>query len=421
MAMRRVVVTGMGLVSPLGLGVDYVWNRIINGESGITSIKSFDASDLPSKVAGEVPLGSANENKFNPEDWMELKEARRNDKFIVYAMVAAQQAIEDSNLIDLTEEEKSRIGVSVGSGIGGLSSIYDAATFLNNGQYKKMSPFFIPGALINLAPGLISIKYGFKGYNIAIVTACATGAHCIGDSFWAIKNNRADVMVAGGAEAAITKLGVAGFSRMSALSTKFNDSPSKASRPWDKDRDGFVMAEGAAVLILEELEHAKKRGATIYAELAGFGTTSDASHITSPSGNGALECMKQAIESANINYTDINYVNAHGTSTAAGDETEALSIKRLFKEHSQKICVSSTKSSVGHLLGAAGAIEAIFSIKSCMHNIVPPTLNLDNPIDNIDLDLVPHKSKELTVDYALSNSFGFGGTNAALVFKKSKF
>lgn len=420
MTSRRVVVTGMGLVSPLGLGVDYVWNRLINGESGLGAIGSFDATDLPSKVAGEIPLGSFSENKFNPEDWMDLKEARRNDNFIVYAMVAAQQAIEDSNLINLTEEEKKRVGVSVGSGIGGLSSIYQGSVLLMNSQYKKMSPFFIPGALINLAPGLISIKYGFKGHNMAIVTACATGAHSIGESFWAIKNNRADVMVAGGSEAAITKLGVAGFSRMSALSTNFNDTPTKASRPWDKDRDGFVMAEGAAVLILEELEHAKKRGATIYAELAGYGTTSDASHITTPSGEGAFECMKQAIESANINYTDINYVNAHGTSTPAGDETEALSIQRLFKEHSSKICVSSTKSSVGHLLGAAGAIEAIFSIKSCMHNVVPPTLNLDNPIDNIILDLVPKQSKETTVNYALSNSFGFGGTNAALVFKKSE-
>lgn len=420
MTFRRVVVTGMGLVSPLGVGVDYVWDRLINGESGLGSITSFDASELPSKVAGEIPLGSFSENKFNPEDWMDLKEARRNDNFIVYAMVAAQQAIEDSNLTNLNEEEKKRVGVIVGSGIGGLSSIDEGSVLLSNGQYKRMSPFFIPGALINLAPGLISIKHGFKGYNMAIVTACATGAHSIGESFWAIRNNRADVMVAGGAEAAITKLGVAGFSRMSALSTKFNDSPTKASRPWDKDRDGFVMAEGAAVLILEEFEHAKKRGATIYAELAGYGTTSDASHITTPSGEGAFECMKQAIESANINYTDINYVNAHGTSTPAGDETEALSIKRLFKEHSSKICVSSTKSSIGHLLGAAGAIEAIFSIKSCMHNIVPPTLNLDNPIDNIGLDLVPNKSKEITVNYALSNSFGFGGTNAALVFKKSE-
>ncbi|KAL0263800.1 UNVERIFIED_CONTAM: hypothetical protein PYX00_011099 [Menopon gallinae] len=410
----------MGVVSPLGLGNDHIWNRLINGESGISKITCFDVSDLPSQVAGQVPLGSYSENKFNIEDWMPLKEARRNDKFILYAVAAAEQAINDSNLTSLTNEQKERVGVNIGSGIGGLATIYDTSVLLEKGEYKKISPFFIPAALINLAPGLVSIRHGFMGPNISITTACATGAHSIGDSFWYIKNNQADIMVAGGAEAAVCKLGLAGFGRMSALSTNFNNDPTKASRPWDNDRDGFVIAEGAGVLVLEELEHAKKRGAKIYAELVGYGCSGDASHITAPSGNGAVLCMKNALQCANISPEEVDYVNAHGTSTPLGDKIEAQAIEKVFNNN-KDLMVSSTKSSTGHLLGAAGAFEAIVSIQTCVHDIVPPTLNLDNPIEDIKLDLVPHKAKEKKVNYALSNSFGFGGTNAALIFKKANF
>ena len=419
MTTRRVVVTGMGVVSPLGLGADYVWKELIKGHSGLGAIQEFDVSDLPSKVAGEIPLGSYSEYKFNPEDWMPLKDVRRNDKFIVYAIAAAEQAVQDSNLLSLNEEQKRRAGVSIGSGIGGLATIFETSVLLGNNEYRKISPFFIPAALINLAPGIVSIKYGFKGPNLSMATACATGAHSIGDSFWLIKNNQADIMLAGGSEAAVCKLGVAGFSRMNALSTKFNNDPTKASRPWDKDRDGFVIAEGSAVVVLEELEHAKKRGAHIYAELVGFGMSGDASHITAPSGEGAIICMENALKSAGIDYTSINYINAHGTSTPLGDEAEVASIKKVFKDHAKNILVSSTKSATGHLLGAAGALEAIIAVKACINNIAPPTLNLDNPAEGCDLDFVPYKAKEAKINYVLSNSFGFGGTNAALIFKKA--
>lgn len=421
MTNRRVVVTGMGVVSPLGLNANHVWQQLIEGKNGITNITSFDASGLPSQVAGEIPLGNYSEYKFNAEEWMPAREIRRNDKFIVYTMAATEQAVQDSNLLSLSEEQLAKVGVNIGSGIGGISTTYQNSILIAQGDYRKMSPFFIPSALINLAPGLVSIKYGFKGSNISIVTACATGAHCIGEAFLAVKNHGTDIMVAGGAEAAICPLGVAGFSRMSALSTKFNDNPAKASRPWDKDRDGFVISEGAAILVLEELEHAKKRGATIYGEIVGYGTSSDASHITTPSGEGAISCMQNALNNAKLSSDEINYINAHGTSTPLGDEAEAKAITTVFKNTADGLKVSSTKSATGHLLGATGAFEAMVAIQACRHNIIPPTLNLDNPIDGFTLDFVPNQSKEANVNYALTNSFGFGGTNAALIVKKANF
>lgn len=418
--MRRVVVTGLGLVSPLGCGVEVTWQRLIKGESGIGAIQGFDVSDLPAKVAAQVPFGETSSGAFNADDWVSPKEQRRMDTFIVFALAAAQQAVKDAGWDQASEEERLRTGVMIGSGIGGLQEIAKGAVLIDKGQVRKLSPFFIPAALINLASGHVSIKYGFKGPNHSAVTACATGAHAIGDAARLIMLDDADVMVAGGSEAAICRLGIAGFAAARALSTKFNDTPQKASRPWDKDRDGFVMGEGSGIVVLEEFEHAKKRGAKIYAEIIGYGLSGDAYHITAPSesGDGAYRCMQSAFRHAQIGVDAIDYVNAHGTSTPLGDEIELGAVKRMFGDAAYKLSMSSTKSSVGHLLGAAGAAEAIFSIKAIETGIVPPTLNLDNPSEGCDLDLVPHTAKERPVTAALSNSFGFGGTNASLIFKK---
>ncbi len=416
--MRRVVVTGMGVVSPLGCGADACWNRLVEGESGITAIQSFDVSDLPAKIAGQVPRGETAEGRWNPDDWMEPREQRKVDRFIVYGVGAAAMAIEDSGWKPTDEESCERTGVMIGSGIGGLQAIEEAAVLLKDRGPRRISPFFIPSALINLASGHVSIKHGFKGPNHSVVTACATGAHAIGDAARLIAFDDADVMVAGGAEAAVCRLGIAGFSASRALSTHFNDTPERASRPWDRERDGFVMGEGAGIVVLEEYEHAKKRGAKIYAEVVGYGMSGDAHHITAPAedGSGGFRAMRMALKRAGLNPEDIDYVNAHGTSTPLGDEIELGAVKRLFGDHAYKISMSSTKSAVGHLLGAAGSVEAIFSILAMRDGVVPPTLNLDNPSDGCDIDLVPKQAKQRKVRHALSNSFGFGGTNASLIF-----
>ncbi|MET4700937.1 3-oxoacyl-[acyl-carrier-protein] synthase II [Constrictibacter sp. MBR-5] len=416
--MRRVVVTGMGVVSPLGCGADACWNRLVEGESGITAIQSFDVSDLPAKIAGQVPRGETAEGRWNPDDWMEPREQRKVDRFIVYGVGAAAMAIEDSGWKPTDEESCERTGVMIGSGIGGLQAIEEAAVLLKDRGPRRISPFFIPSALINLASGHVSIKHGFKGPNHSVVTACATGAHAIGDAARLIAFDDADVMVAGGAEAAVCRLGIAGFSASRALSTHFNDTPERASRPWDRERDGFVMGEGAGIVVLEEYEHAKKRGAKIYAEVVGYGMSGDAHHITAPAedGSGGFRAMRMALKRAGLNPEDIDYVNAHGTSTPLGDEIELGAVKRLFGDHAYKISMSSTKSAVGHLLGAAGSVEAIFSILAMRDGVVPPTLNLDNPSEGCDIDLVPKQAKQRKVRHALSNSFGFGGTNASLIF-----
>ncbi len=416
--MRRVVVTGMGMVTPLGSGVDATWKRLIAGESGISSIQSFDVSDLPAKIAGQIPLGETAEGRFNADDYMPPKDQRKVDRFIVYAMAAASQAIDDSGWKADSEEKAHRTGVLIGSGIGGLETIYEGSLTLKEKGPRRMSPFFIPAALINLGSGQVSIKYGFKGPNHSVVTACSTGAHAIGDAMRLIQLDDADVMVCGGAEAAVCRLGIAGFAAARALSTGYNDTPEKASRPWDKGRDGFVMGEGAGCVVLEEYEHAKKRGAKIYAEVVGYGLSGDAHHITAPpdDGNGGYRAMQAALKRAQIGTDSVDYVNAHGTSTPLGDEIELGAVKRLFGQDAYKLSMSSTKSSVGHLLGAAGAVEAIFSIKSIEEQIVPPTLNLEDPSEGCDIDLVPLKAKERKVRYALSNSFGFGGTNASVIF-----
>ena len=417
--MRRVVVTGLGMLTPLGNGTKANWDRLIKGESGLRAIEHFDVSDLPAKIAGLVPKGSGAPYMFNPDDVCSAKDRRRMDDFIVYALAAASEAVEDAGWKPDDDEERERTGVMIGSGIGGLESVSQGAITLKEGGPRKLSPFFIPASLINLASGHISIKYGFKGPNHSVVTACATGAHAIGDASRLIMFGDADVMLVGGAEAAVCRLGIAGFCAARALSTAFNDTPTRASRPWDKARDGFVMGEGAAVVVLEELEHAKKRGAKIYAEVIGYGMSGDAHHITAPSedGNGAFRSMTNALRNAGVNVEDIDYINAHGTSTPLGDEIELGAIKRLFGAHAYKLSMSSTKSSIGHLLGAAGSAEAIYSILALNHGVVPPTLNLDDPSDGCDIDLVPHKAKERPVKVVLSNSFGFGGTNASLVFR----
>ena len=416
--MRRVVVTGLGLVTPLGVGVENVWSKLLNSESGIRAIQSFDVSDLPAKVAAQLPRGETKDGNFNADDWVEPKEQRRMDPFIVYAMAAAQQAIEDSGAKPKTEEEKERSGVMIGSGIGGLIGIAEGAQTLAEKGPRRISPFFIPSNLINLASGHVSIRYGLKGPNHAVVTACSTGAHAIGDASRLIALDDADVMIAGGTEAAVSRLGIAGFAAARALSTGFNDTPEKASRPWDKRRDGFVMGEGAGVVVLEEYERAKARGAKIYAEVTGYGMSGDAHHITAPSedGNGGYRSMRAAIKRAGLKTSDIDYVNAHGTSTPLGDEIELGAVKRLFGEDAYKLSMSSTKSSIGHLLGAAGSVEAIFSVLAIRDQIAPPTLNLEDPSDGCDIDLVPLKAKKRPIRHALSNSFGFGGTNASLVF-----
>jgi len=416
--MRRVVVTGLGIVSPLGCGVKTTWERLLDGQSGLGAIQSFDVSDLPCKIAGQVPIGETADGNFNADDYMAAKDRRKVDTFIIYGMAAAQQAIEDSGWTPEDEESQERTGVMIGSGIGGLETIYEGSITVKERGPRRLSPFFIPAALINLISGQVSIRYGFKGPNHSVVTACSTGAHAIGDAARLIALDDADVMVAGGAEAAICRLGIAGFSASRALSTSFNDTPQKASRPWDQDRDGFVMGEGSGVVVLEELEHAKKRGATIYAEVIGYGLSGDAHHITAPAedGNGAFRAMRNALKRAEVNPEDIDYINAHGTSTPLGDEIELGAVKRLFGDHATTLSMSSTKSAIGHLLGAAGAVEAIFSIMAVKNGAVPPTLNLDNPSPGCDgVDLVPHRAKERKVNMALSNSFGFGGTNASLV------
>jgi 3-oxoacyl-[acyl-carrier-protein] synthase II len=417
--MRRVVVTGLGLVTPLGSGVKASWQRLINAESGVNRIASFDVSDLPAKVAAQVPIGDE-PDAFQPDEYVTVKDQRKMDDFIVYAVAAAVQAVTDSGWAPEDEESLERTGVMIGSGIGGLKTIEHGAILVHEKGPRRLSPFFIPGSLVNLAAGHVSIRYGFKGPNLAVVTACSTGAHAVGDASRLIQLNDAEVMVAGGAEAGVCRLGIAGFAAARALSTNFNDQPERASRPWDRDRDGFVMGEGAGVVVLEELEHAKARGATIYAEIVGYGLTGDAYHVTAPepTGSGGFRAMKIALERARLNPEDIDYVNAHGTSTPLGDEIELHAVKRLFGQSAERLSMSSTKSSIGHLLGAAGTVELIFSIMAINHGIVPPTLNLDNPSEGCDLDLVPHRAKERTVRHVLSNSFGFGGTNATLIISE---
>ncbi len=411
--MRRVVVTGMGMITTLGCGVQDNWINLISNKSGIKLIDSFKTNDLPSKVGGTISDDIIN-NNFSDKD------KRKMDKFILYSLIAADEAIKDSGWIINDDYKASRSGVIIGSGIGGLSTIYNNSILLEKSGARKISPFFIPSSLINLASGQVSIKYNCKGPNHSTVTACASGAHAIGDSFRLIQLNKADVMVAGGAEAAICRLGIAGFCSLRALSTKFNDSPKDASRPFDKDRDGFVMGDGSGILILEEYEHAKKRNATIIAEIIGYGSSGDAHHITSPpeDGNGAERCVLSALNDAKKNFEDINYINAHGTSTPVGDKIEIESIKKIFLKNLDKIKMSSTKSSIGHLLGASGSVESIYSILSIKNGKLPPTLNLISPIHEAEgLDLIPLKSIEHKVDCVLTNSFGFGGTNASLIFK----
>ena len=406
------------MVTPLGCGVDATWGRLVDGQSGIRSIQSFDVSDLPAKIAGQVPRGETSEGYWNPDDWMEPREQRKVDAFILFGVAAAIQAVEDSGWKPNDEEGCERTGVMIGSGIGGLDTIYETSVTLKERGPRRVSPFFIPSALINLISGHVSIKYGFRGPNSAVVTACATGAHALGDAARMIALDDADVMVAGGAEAAICRIGLAGFAASRALSTHFNDTPEKASRPWDRDRDGFVMGEGAGMVVLEEYEHAKKRGAKIYAEVIGYGMSGDAHHITAPpeDGGGGFRAMRMALKRAGIAPETVDYVNAHGTSTPLGDEIELGAVKRVFGDHAYNLAMSSTKSAIGHLLGAAGSVEAIFSILAIQNGTVPPTLNLDNPSEGCDLNLVPHEAQQRKVRTAISNSFGFGGTNASLIF-----
>ncbi|MGA9796045.1 MAG: beta-ketoacyl-ACP synthase II [Rhizomicrobium sp.] len=415
--MRRVVITGLGLVTPLACGVEDSWSRLLAGQSGARPITKFKVDDLPARIACSVLRGDGTNGTFNPDQWLDPKEQRRVDDFIMFGLAAAQQAVTDSGWEPKTEEDRERTGVLIGSGIGGLEGIEQASILVHEKGPRKLSPFFIPGRLINLISGYASIRFGYKGPNHAVVTACATGAHAIGDAARLIMFDDADVMLAGGAEAAICRIGFAGFAACRALSTGFNDTPERASRPYDKDRDGFVMGEGAGVVMLEEYEHAKARGAKIYAEVSGYGLSGDAHHITAPAedGNGGYRAMQMALKRAELTPSDIDYVNAHGTSTPLGDEIELGAVERLFGNASAKMSMSSTKSSIGHLLGAAGAVEAIFCTLAIRDQIVPPTINLDNPSVETKLDLVPHKAKKREVKAALSNSFGFGGTNASLI------
>ena len=416
--MSRVVITGLGLLSSIGNNVSETWDNLIAGKSGIRKISSFDVSDLPCKIAGYISHNEKDEYYVDRRKYLETREINRNDRFIQYGLIASKMAVEDAGLMALDDKSKLRVGVSVGSGIGGLETIYNGSITLNEKGSRKISPFFIPSSLINLTSGQISIKFGFKGPNHSVVTACATGAHSIGDAAEMIKRGAAEIMIAGGSEAAVCKLGIAGFCAARSLSTKYNDQPTKASRPWDKDRDGFVIGEGAGIVVLEDYENAKKRGAKIYAELIGYGMSGDAHHITTPSedGSGGFRAMSEALKMSSVNSDEINYINAHGTSTLIGDDIELSAIMRLTGGN-DKIKISSTKSSIGHLLGAAGSVEAIITILSIKHNIVPATLNLYNPSHNFKVDLVPHNSIDHKVEIALSNSFGFGGTNAALLFK----
>ena len=418
-AMRRVVVTGMGIVCPLGLGVEHVWQQLVNGESGIRSIQSFDTKELPCRIAGQVPQGSKMDGKLDISEWIPVKDHKKSDRFIHLAVIAAIQAIEDSGWQPEDEDDRCATGVMIGSGIGGLQTIYDASVQVYTGRARRLSPFFIPSALINLASGHVSIKYGFKGPNHSVVTACATGVHAIGDASRLIGLGDADVMVAGGAEATVNELGLAGFCASRALSTAFNDRPAAASRPWDKDRDGFVMGEGAAIVVLEEYEHARRRGAQIYGEVVGYGMSGDAHHITAPAEGheGAFRSMQAAMRNGGISPDEVQYVNAHGTSTPLGDDLELEAVERLFGDAAKGLAMSSTKSSIGHLLGAAGAVEAVFSLLAIRDGVAPPTLNLDTPSRKTVIDRVAHTTQERKIRLALSNSFGFGGTNASIIFR----
>jgi 3-oxoacyl-[acyl-carrier-protein] synthase II len=418
--MRRVVVTGLGMVTPLGCGVEVSWSNAIGSQSGINRITGFTVDDIPCQVAGQVPRGSKVEGKFNPDEWMEPKESRKVDEFIVFAMAAAEMALDDAGWHPEAYDDQCATGVLIGSGIGGLQGIEDAAYTLRDRGPRRISPFFIPGRLINLASGQVSIRHGLKGPNHSVVTACSTGAHAIGDASRLIALGDADVMVAGGTESPVCRLALAGFAACKALSTHFNDRPSEASRPYDRDRDGFVMGEGAGVVVLEERGRALARGAKIYGEVIGYGLSGDAYHITAPAedGDGAERCMKMALKRAGITADDVDYINAHGTSTQMGDEIELKAVERLVGNAAGKISMSSTKSATGHLLGAAGAVEAIFSLLAIRDNVAPPTLNLENPSVVTAIDLVPKAARQRQIDVALSNSFGFGGTNASLVFRR---
>ncbi len=419
--MRRVVVTGLGLVTPLACGVEETWSRLLEGQSGAGSITRFDAaaSGVATTYACEVPLGDGSDGTFNPDDWLAPKERRKVDDFILFGIAAADMAVRDSGWLPEDEESRRRTGVMIGSGIGGLNSIADTAVLIKERGPRRVSPFFIPGALINLISGQVSIRFGFKGPNHAVVTACSTGAHAIGDASRLIKYGDADVMIAGGAEAAISEIGIAGFNACKALSTKYGDDPQAASRPYDSDRDGFVMGEGAGVVVLEEYEHAKARGAKIYAEVLGYGLSGDAYHITAPAedGDGAERSMRAALEHAGLKPGDVDYINAHGTSTMA-DTIELGAVERLMGNEAARVTMSSTKSMTGHLLGAAGAIEAIFSILAIRDQVAPPTINLNNPAVDTPVDLAPNQKRERDINVALSNSFGFGGTNASVLFGK---
>jgi 3-oxoacyl-[acyl-carrier-protein] synthase II len=418
--MNRVVVTGLGMVTPLAAGVEPTWRRLLAGESGAARVESFDVSDIACQIAAQVPRGAA-PDAFNPDEWMEPKEQRKVDDFIIFALAAAGQALKDADWAPKSYEDQVDTGVLIGSGIGGLGGIYDAAVTLHDRGPRRISPFFIPGRLINLAGGQVSIAHGLKGPNHAVVTACSTGAHAIGDAGRLIALGDAKVMVAGGAESAVNRLALAGFAACRALSTGFNDRPTQASRPYDRDRDGFVMGEGAGCVVLEDYEHAKARGARIYAELVGYGLSGDAYHITSPApdGDGAYRSMSMALKRAGVTPGEIDYINAHGTSTPVGDEIELRAVERLLGNAAATATMSSTKSSTGHLLGAAGAVEAIFSILAIRDQIAPPTLNLDNPSVETAIDLAPHVARKRKIDIALSNSFGFGGTNASVIFRRA--
>jgi 3-oxoacyl-[acyl-carrier-protein] synthase II len=418
--MRRVVVTGMGMVTPLGCGVEATWSRLVAGKSGAKRVDTFDVSDLSCQIACMIPHGDGSDGTYNPDQWMEPKEQRKVDKFIVYAMCAAKQALEHADWKPKTPDEQNTTGVLIGAGIGGVEGIADTAITLKERGPRRVSPFFIPGRIINLASGYVSIEHGLKGPNSAVVTACSTGSHAIGDAGRMIALGDADVMVAGGTESPVNRISLAGFCAVRALSTGFNGTPTRASRPYDRDRDGFVMGEGAGVVVLEEYEHAKARGAKMYAELIGYGMSGDAFHITAPTadGDGAFRCMRAAIKRAAIQPGEIDYINAHGTSTPLGDEIELGAVERVVGNSAGRVSMSSTKSSIGHLLGAAGAVEAIFSVLAIRDGVAPPTLNLDNPSVETSIDLVPHQARKREINVALSNSFGFGGTNASLIFRR---
>ena len=418
--MRRVVVTGLGMVTPLACGVEHTWQRLLSGKSGVSAVTRIDVSDLPARIAGQIPRGDGSDGTYNPDQWMEPKEQRKVDEFITYAMCAATQALNDAGWKATSYEDQTTSGVLIGAGIGGAGGIADTGVTLKERGPRRVSPFFVPGRIINLAAGYVSIEHGLKGPNSSVVTACSTGSHAIGDAGRLVALGDADVMVAGGTESPINRISMAGFAAARALSTAYNETPERASRPYDKDRDGFVLSEGAGVVVLEEYEHAKRRGAKIYAELVGYGMSGDAYHITAPSpdGDGAFRCMGAALRRAGMTAAEIDYINAHGTSTPLGDEIELGAVERLVGNAVGRLSMSSTKSSIGHLLGAAGAVEAIFSILAIRDQVAPPTINLDNPSVETRIDLVPQTAKRREIRIALSNSFGFGGTNASLVFKR---